>query len=81
MEKSKTEIKKQEAVVPRKPTKKQIEKVETYQQELIKVGSQVQLIQTNRIGVVEEMKGKQLSVIFGQARIKVSLEKLRFLKN
>jgi hypothetical protein len=25
------------------------------------------------------MKGKQLSVIFGQARIKVHLEKLRFL--
>jgi DNA mismatch repair protein MutS2 len=80
LEKSKTEIKKQETVVPRKPTKKQQEKVETYQQELIQVGSQVQLIQTNRIGVVEEMKGKQLSVIFGQARIKVSLDKLRFLK-
>ena len=81
LEKSKTEIKKQETVAPKKPTKKQQEKVETYQQELIKVGSQVQLIQTNRIGVVEEMKGKQLSVIFGQARIKLSLDKLRFLKN
>lgn len=81
MEKSKTEIKKQETIAPKKPTKKQLEKVETYQQELIKVGSQVQLIQTNRIGIVEEMKGKQLSVIFGQARIKVSLDKLRFLKN
>jgi len=81
MEKSKTEIKKQETIEPKKPTKKQIEKVETYQQELIKVGSQVQLIQTNRIGVVEEMKGKQLSVIFGQARIKLSIDKLRFLKN
>ena len=80
MEKSKTEIKKQETVEPKKPTKKQQEKVETYQQELIEVGCQVQLIQTNRIGVVEEMKGKQLSVIFGQARIKVSLDKLRFLK-
>ena len=80
MEKSKTEIKKQETIVPKKPTKKQQEKVETYQQELIEVGCQVQLIQTNRIGVVEEMKGKQLSVIFGQARIKVSLDKLRFLK-
>jgi DNA mismatch repair protein MutS2 len=80
MEKSKTEIKKQETVAPKKPTKKQQEKVETYQQELIEVGCQVQLIQTNRIGVVEEMKGKQLSVIFGQARIKVSLDKLRFLK-
>ncbi|MEY4289325.1 MAG: hypothetical protein RLZZ30_1413 [Bacteroidota bacterium] len=81
MEKSKTELKKQESIAPKKPTKKQQEKVETYQQEMIKVGSQVQLIQTNRIGVVEEMKGKQLSVIFGQARIKVSLDKLRFLKN
>jgi DNA mismatch repair protein MutS2 len=81
LEKSKTEIKKQETVTPKKPTKKQQEKVETYQQELIKVGSQVQLIQTNRIGVVEEIKGKQLSVIFGQARIKLSLDKLRFLKN
>jgi len=81
MEKSKTELKKQESIAPKKPTKKQQEKVETYQQEMIKVGSQVQLIQTNRIGVVEEMKGKQLSVIFGQARIKVSLNKLRFLKN
>ncbi|MFM1946999.1 MAG: hypothetical protein RL207_1282 [Bacteroidota bacterium] len=80
MEKSKTEIKKQETVAPKKPTKKQQEKVETYQQELIEVGCQVQLIQTNRIGIVEEMKGKQLSVIFGQARIKVSLDKLRFLK-
>ncbi len=80
MEKSKTEIKKQETITPKKPTKKQQEKVETYQQELIEVGCQVQLIQTNRIGIVEEMKGKQLSVIFGQARIKVSLDKLRFLK-
>lgn len=81
MEKSKTEIKKQETLPPKKPTKKQQEKVETYQQELIKVGSQVQLIQTNRIGEVEEMKGKQLTVIFGQARIKVTLDKLRYLKN
>lgn len=81
LEKSKTEIKKQETIAPKMPTKKQQEKVETYQQELIKVGSQVQLIQTNRIGVVEEIKGKQLSVIFGQARIKLSLDKLRFLKN
>lgn len=81
MEKSKTELKKQETLPPKKPTKKQLEKVETYQQELIQVGSHVQLIQTNRIGIVEEMKGKQLSVIFGQARIKVSLDKLRFLKN
>jgi hypothetical protein len=27
------------------------------------------------------MKGKQLTVIFGQARIKVSLDKLRYLSD
>ena len=81
LEKSKQTIKKQ-APAPsptQKPTKKEVQRAEKYEQERIKVGSQVQLIQTNRIGIVEEMKGKQLTVIFGQARIKVHLEKLRFL--
>ena len=81
LEKSKQTIKKK---APRPsptqvPTKKEVQRAEKYEQERIKVGAQVQLIQTNRIGVVEEMKGKQLTVIFGQARIKVHLEKLRFL--
>jgi DNA mismatch repair protein MutS2 len=83
LEKSKQTIKKK-APLPaptQKPTKKEVQRAEKYEQERIKVGSQVQLIQTNRIGIVEEMKGKQLTVIFGQARIKVSLEKLRFLSD
>ena len=81
MEKSKQQIKKK-TVLPtasQKPTKKEVQRAEKYEQERIKLGSQVQLIQTNRIGIVEEIKGKQLTVIFGQARIKVQLEKLRFL--
>ena len=81
LEKSKQQIKK--TTTPsspsQKPTKKEVQRAEKYEQERIKLGSQVQLIQTNRIGIVEEIKGKQLSVIFGQARIKVQLEKLRYL--
>ena len=64
-----------------KPTKKEVQRAEKYEQEKIIVGCKVQLIQTNRIGIVEEMKGKQLTVIFGQARIKVSLDKLRYLSD
>jgi DNA mismatch repair protein MutS2 len=81
LEKSKQTIKKK-APSPsptQTPTKKEVQRAEKYEQERIKVGAQVQLLQTNRIGIVEEMKGKQLTVIFGQARIKVSLEKLRYL--
>jgi DNA mismatch repair protein MutS2 len=81
LEKSKQTLKKK-APIPsptQKPTKKEVQRAEKYEQERIKVGSQVQLIQTNRIGIVEEIKAKQLTVIFGQARIKVHLEKLRFL--
>jgi DNA mismatch repair protein MutS2 len=81
LEKSKQQIKK--TTTPsspsQKPTKKEVQRAEKYEQERIKLGSQVQLIQTNRIGIVEEIKGKQLTVIFGQARIKVQLEKLRYL--
>lgn len=80
LEKSKKEIKNQDAITPKNPSKKQQEKIESYQQELIQVGSKVQLIQSNRIGIVEELKGKNATIIFGQARIKVSLDKLRYLK-
>ncbi|MFM7006467.1 MAG: endonuclease MutS2 [Flavobacteriales bacterium] len=83
LEKSKQNIKKK-APAPsptQKPTKKEVQRAEKYAQEKIKVGSKVQLIQTNRIGLVEEIKGKQLTVIFGLARIKVSLDKLRYLSD
>ena len=83
LEKSKQNIKKK-APSPsptQKPTKKEVQRAEKYEQEKIQVGSKVQLIQTNRIGLVEEMKGKQLTVIFGLARIKVSLDKLHYLSD
>ena len=72
LEKSKQTIKKKapNPSASQVPTKKEVQRAEKYEQEHIKVGSQVQLLQTNRIGIVEEMKGKQLTVIFGQARIK-----------
>lgn len=81
LEKSKQTIKKK-APLPAsslKPTKKEVQRAQKYEQDKIKLGSKVQLIQTNRIGIVEEIKGKQLTVIFGQARLKVSLDKLRYL--
>lgn len=83
LEKSKQTIKKKATLTSptQKPTKKEVQRAEKYEQEKIKIGSKVQLIQTNRIGLVEEIKGKQLSVIFGQARIKVSLDKLRYLSD
>ena len=83
LEKSKQTIKKKTPLASptQKPTKKEVQRAEKYEQEKIKIGSKVQLIQTNRIGLVEEMKGKQLSVIFGQARITVSLDKLRYLSD
>jgi DNA mismatch repair protein MutS2 len=81
LEKSKQTIKKK-APLPASslnPTKKEVQRAQKYEQDKIKLGSKVQLIQTNRIGIVEEIKGKQLTVIFGQARLKVSLDKLRYL--
>jgi DNA mismatch repair protein MutS2 len=83
LEKSKQTLKTKAALPAstQKPTKKEVQRAEKYEQERIKVGCKVQLIQSNRIGIVEEMKGKQLAVIFGQARMKVSLEKLRFLSD
>ncbi|MEN9743349.1 MAG: hypothetical protein RLZZ65_1154 [Bacteroidota bacterium] len=83
LEKSKQTIKKKTPPPSptQKPTKKEVQRAEKFEQEKIHEGCKVQLIQTNRIGIVEEMKGKQLIVIFGQARIKVTLDKLRFLSD
>ena len=55
-------------------------KQESLNQHLIKVGSSVQILGTNRIGIVDKIKEKHLEVIFGNALIKVEREKLRFLK-
>jgi DNA mismatch repair protein MutS2 len=83
LEKSKTEMKIQQ-VKAEKPTVKVTiankKKQEELNQHLIKVGSSVQILGTNRIGIVDKIKDKYLEVIFGVALIKVEREKLRFLK-
>ncbi|HIP31375.1 MAG TPA: DNA mismatch repair protein MutS [Crocinitomicaceae bacterium] len=47
--------------------------------EKIKVGSRVKMIATKQIGVVEEIKGENVTVSFGFARMKVKLDKLMFV--
>ena len=83
LEKSKTEVKIKQ-VKAEKPTVKvtvaKKKKQEELNQHLIKVGSSVQILGTNRIGIVDKIKDKYLEVIFGIALIKVEREKLRFLK-
>jgi hypothetical protein len=83
LEKSKTEVKiqqqKAEKQSPKVTVAKQ-KKQESLNQHLIIVGSSVQILGTNRIGIVDKIKEKHLEVIFGNALIKVEREKLRFLK-
>jgi hypothetical protein len=83
LEKSKTEVKIQQQKVEKQSPKVTVakqKKQESLNQHLIKVGSSVQILGTNRIGIVDKIKEKHLEVIFGNALIKVEREKLRFLK-
>lgn len=89
LEKSKTELKIQQekqkelelkqSKAPKK-IKKPIVEEDIYQQSKIKIGSTVQLIATKQKGTVESMTGRNISVIFGNARLKVELEKLQLIK-
>jgi len=89
LEKSKTELKIQQekqkdlefkqSKSTTKP-KKTIVEEDLFQQSKIILGSTVQLISTKQKGTVESMTGKNISVIFGNARLKVELEKLQFIK-
>ena len=54
-------------------------KTKNLEQEKIKTGSLVQLLSSNRNGTVESIKGEVVTVIFGNARMKVSRDKLKFL--
>lgn len=65
-------------VTPKKK-KKQVPEVDTFQRDKIKVGSKVQLIDTKQKGIVEEMKGPILMVVFGNLRMKIDIEKLQFV--
>jgi DNA mismatch repair protein MutS2 len=90
LEKSKTELKVQQekqkeltlkqSKSPKKPKKIVVEE-DLNQQAKIKVGSTVQLIATKQKGTVESFSGKTISVIFGNARLKVELEKLQWIKD
>lgn len=66
------------AVNPKRKKKQEAE-VDTFQRDKIKVGSKVQLIDTKQKGVVEEMKGPILMVVFGNLRMKIDIEKLQFV--
>lgn len=89
LEKSKTELKIQQekqkelelkqSKAPKK-IKKPIVEEDIYKQSKIKIGSTVQLIATKQKGTVESMTGRNISVIFGNARLKVELEKLQLIK-
>ena len=83
LEKSKTEVKIQQEkteIQKKKVTVTKQKKQEELNQHLIKMGSSVQILGTNRIGIVDKIKDKYLEVVFGNAKIKVEREKLRFLK-
>jgi murein tripeptide amidase MpaA len=83
LEKSKTEVKIQQEkteIQKKKVTVAKQKKQEELNQHLIKMGSSVQILGTNRIGIVDKIKDKYLEVVFGNAKIKVEREKLRFLK-
>ena len=52
---------------------------DNHQREKIKIGSRVKLITTKQTGSVEEMKGDNVVVSFGFARMKVDKSKLSFV--
>lgn len=55
-------------------------KVDEYHREKIVVGSHVKLITTKQTGVVEEISKDQITVAFGFARMKVTRDKLMWIK-
>jgi hypothetical protein len=83
LEKFKTQVKIQKQKTENttsKNTKSEQKKQDSLNQHLIALGSSVQVLGTNRIGIVDKINDKYLEVIFGNTLIKVQREKLRFLK-
>ena len=88
VEKSKIEeAKRRTELMSQKPTKPTAKKRQTvkpdqdpYQRDKIGIGSTVKLIETKQMGVVDEIKGAQLTVSFGNLRVKVEREKLMWVK-
>ncbi|MEY3085829.1 MAG: hypothetical protein RL037_2009 [Bacteroidota bacterium] len=84
LEKSKQTFK---AIEKKKVTQQQNKKISSnehakvldLEQDKIKIGSLVQLVSSKRNGTVESIDGRKVTVIFGNARLKVGLENLKFL--
>jgi DNA mismatch repair protein MutS2 len=53
---------------------------DAYNQSKVKVGSTVKVIATKQKGIVEEIKGTEVTVAFGFARMKIDLSKLMWLE-
>lgn len=64
----------------RKKAKKVATKKDAHHRDKIDLGSTVKLIATKQTGIVEEMKGDNITVSFGFARMKVKLDKLSWVK-
>ncbi|RFC54848.1 endonuclease MutS2 [Brumimicrobium aurantiacum] len=83
-EKSKIEEAKQEIRLKKQAKKKKNKPNKTvneYRQDKIKVGSKVKLIATKQTGEVEEIKGDDVTVLLGFARMKVKLRQLIYISN
>ena len=83
-EKAKTEEAKQEFRLKKQANKKSGKPnkvVNEYQQDKIEIGSKVKLISTKQTGDVEEIKGNEVTVLLGFARMKVKLAHLIWVSN
>lgn len=82
VEKSKTvEAKQKKITLSKKKKKKAPRKIDLqHHREKIELGSRVKLIATKQVGVVEEIKGENVTISFGFAIVKVKLEKLSFVE-
>lgn len=79
--KRKAELMAQKPVKPTaKKRKTQQPEQDPYQRDKINIGSTVKLIETKQSGVVEDIKGHQLTIAFGNMRVKVEREKLMWIK-
>jgi DNA mismatch repair protein MutS2 len=87
-EKSKIEEVKQAEILKKKQaqqskikkTNKTGPKKDAYNESKVKVGSTVKVIATKQKGIVEEIKGTEVTVAFGFARMKIDLSKLMWLE-
>ncbi len=79
--KRKTELMKPTPVkVVKARQKKQAKEDDQYHREKIVVGSTVKMIETRQSGTVEEINGAILTVVFGFMRLKVTRDKLMWVK-